>query len=77
MTVSVYVTGTHIASVQRGPQRDGLDLNRVVTLVHAVSTPVVDGLTSSVCGSLVTAIADMEWKDVWGSRCEECQRLTS
>ena len=76
MTTSVYVTGTHVASVARDPLRDGRDLNRAVTLAHAVSRPVVDGLADSVCGVLVTAIADMGWAETWGvPRCEECQRI--
>ncbi len=70
------MTGTHVASVERDPVRDGRDLNRAGSLAHAVSKPVVDGLASSVCGVLVTAIADMDWHDVWGvPRCEECQRI--
>jgi hypothetical protein len=76
MTASVYVTGTHVASVERDPLRDGRDLNRVVNLAHAVSKPVIDGLASAACGVLVTAIASMEWHEVWGvPRCEECQRI--
>jgi hypothetical protein len=43
---------------------------------HAVSRPVVDGLTSSECGLLVDATADHEWRDVSGTeKCPECERL--
>jgi hypothetical protein len=76
MTASLYVTGTHVASVERDPLRDGRDLNRAVQLAHAVSRPVVDGLAESACGVLVTAIADLDWQMVWAvPRCEECRRL--
>lgn len=76
MTASLYVTGTHVASVAEDPLRDGRDLNRVVSLAHAVATPVIDGLAASVCGVLVTAIADQEWQAPWNvPRCEECQRI--
>lgn len=76
MTSSLYVTGTHVASVEHDPLRDGRDLRRAVTLAHAVTRPVVDGLAASVCGVLVTAIADMDWHDVGiVSRCMECQRV--
>ena len=77
MTTSLYVTGTHVASVEHDPHRDGRDLRRAMTLAHAVARPVVDGLAASVCGVLVTAIADMDWHDVGAvSRCAECQRIT-
>ena len=76
MTSSLYVTGTHVASVGHDPLRDGRDMRRAVMLAHAVARPVVDGLASSVCGVLVTAIADMDWPDVGAvSRCAECQRI--
>jgi hypothetical protein len=76
MTASVYVTGTHVASLDRDPVREGGNLNQAANLAHAVSKPVVDGLASSVCGVLVTATADMQWRDVWRvPRCEECQRI--
>jgi hypothetical protein len=76
MTSSLYVTGTHVASVAEDPLRDGRDLNRVVSLAHAVATPVIDGLAASVCGVLVTAIADQEWQATWSvARCEECGRI--
>ena len=77
MTTSLYVTGTHVASVEHDPLRDGRDhLRRAVTVAHAVARPVVDGLDASVCGALVTAIADMDWHDVGTvSRCAECQRI--
>ena len=76
MTSSVYVTGTHVASVADDPLRDGRDLNRAISLAHAVALPVVDGLAVSVCGVLVTAIADQDWHATWSvPRCEECQRI--
>ena len=78
MTASLYVTGTHVASVEHDPLRDGRDLSRVVKMAHAVARPVVDGLAASVCGVLVTAIADREWRDAWAvPRCEECERITA
>jgi hypothetical protein len=76
MTTSLYVTGTHVASVEHDPLRDGRDLRRAGMLAHAVARPVVDGLASSVCGALVTAIADLDWHDMGAvSRCAECQRI--
>ncbi len=76
MLSHLYVTGTHVASVQHDPLRDGRDLNRAVSLAHAVAGPVVDGLTVSVCGALVTAIADQDWQALWGvPRCDECRRI--
>jgi hypothetical protein len=76
MTSSLYVTGTHVASVEHDPLRNGPDLDRVATSAHAVARPVVDGLAASVCGVLVTAITDMDWHDVWAvSRCPECERI--
>ena len=76
MTASLYVTGTHVASVAHDPLRDGRDLDRAVQLAHAVARPVVDGLADSACGVLVTAIADQDWQTLWGvPRCEECERL--
>jgi hypothetical protein len=76
MTSSLYVTGTHVASVANDPLREGRDLNRVISLAHAVATPVVDGLAASVCGVLVTAIADQEWQAMWSvPRCQECKRI--
>jgi hypothetical protein len=78
MTASLYVTGTHVASLERDPLRDGRDLKRVVNVAHAVARPVVDGLAASTCGVLVTAIADLDWRDVWPvPRCEECERVTA
>jgi hypothetical protein len=71
-----YVTGTHVASVADDPLRDGRELNRVISLAHAVAPPVIDGLAMSVCGVLVTAIADQDRQATWNvPRCEECQRI--
>ena len=76
MTASLYVTGTHVASVAHDPLRDGRDLDRAVQLAHAVARPVVDGLAESACGVLVTAIADLDWQALWSvPRCPECARL--
>jgi len=39
-----------------------------------VAEPVVDGLEGSVCGVVVTAIAELDWELVRGVlRREECQ----
>jgi hypothetical protein len=77
MTTSLYVTGTHVASVERDPLCEGQNRNRVANLAHAVAKPVVDGLERSVCGVLVTAIAHLDWQMVWGvPRCQECERIT-
>ena len=76
MTASLYVTGTHVASVAPAPRRDGDELDGGARLAHAVARPVVDGLADQACGVLVTAIADLDWQMVWGvPRCEECERL--
>ena len=76
MTAGVYVTGAHVAYVKRDPSPAGRSPDRAVSLVHAVSKPVVDGLASSVCGVLVVAIADTEWHGVSGvPECEECGRI--
>ncbi|WP_138733388.1 hypothetical protein [Modestobacter excelsi] len=76
MAASLYVTGTHVASVERDPLHAGRNVNRVVNLAHAVAKPVVDGLEESVCGVLVTALAHLDWQMVWGvPRCLECQRI--
>jgi hypothetical protein len=75
MTTSLYVIGTHVASVEHDPHGGSPDLRHTVTVAHAVARPVVDGLAASVCGVLVTAIADLDWHDVGVSRCAECQRI--
>ena len=76
MTSGLYVTGTHVASVEHDPLRDGPDLWRAVTSAHAVARPVVDGLAASICGVLITAVADMDRHDVGAaSRCALCQRI--
>ncbi len=76
MVASSYVTGTHVASVERDPLCDGRTINRVVDLTHAVARPTVDGLDEAVCGALVTTIPDLDWQLAWGApRCEECQRV--
>ncbi len=75
MTASLYMTGTHAASVERGPLGQNRDEDRPVSVAHAVARPVVDGLDASVCGVLVTAIADLDWSALSGPRCEECRRI--
>lgn len=76
MTGSLYVTGTHVASMERHLPGDGRDTKRLDGVAHAVARPVVDGLASSACGLLVTAIADMDWQAVRGvPRCDECERV--
>jgi hypothetical protein len=76
MTASVYVTGAHVASVERHRPVGGRDETGVVSMAHAVSRPVVDGLAASVCGTLVTVIADMDWVGARAvSRCHECRRI--
>jgi hypothetical protein len=75
MATSLHVTGTHVASVEHDPHPDARVLHRAVTVAHAVARPVVDGLAASVCGVLVTALADLDWHDVGAPRCAECQRI--
>ncbi|MGK5115689.1 MULTISPECIES: hypothetical protein [unclassified Geodermatophilus] len=49
MAASLYVTGTHVASVEHDPLRDGRDLRRAVALAHARPTTLtVDGGFSAV-----------------------------
>jgi hypothetical protein len=77
MTASLYVTGTHVASMERHSLGDGRAMKRLDGVAHAVARPVVDGLASSACGVLVTAIAGLDWHAVRGvPRCDECQRVT-
>jgi hypothetical protein len=77
MTASLFVTATPVLSVGRaGPEGDGHVVTAEVPVIHAVARPVVDGLESSVCGLLVTAIAARDWLTVRdASRCEECARI--
>ncbi len=76
MTASLYVTGAHVASMERHLLGDGREVQRLDGVAHAVARPVVDGLASSACGLLVTAIADMDWHAVRGvPRCAECERV--
>ncbi|WP_448642365.1 hypothetical protein [Geodermatophilus sp. URMC 63] len=76
MTATVYATGAHVASVERHRLVGDRDETGVVSVAHAVSRPVVDGLAASVCGTLVTAIADMDWVGARAVyRCQECQRI--
>jgi hypothetical protein len=76
MTTDLYVTGTHVASVEHARLPDGGDDYGVGGTVHAVSRPVVNGLAASVCGILVTAITAMDWADGRAVlRCDECRRI--
>lgn len=76
MTAGLYVTGTHVTSVEKDPPRG--TLNRGITRQHAVARPAVAGLAASECGLLVTAIADVAWNDLRTVlRCEDCQRIVA
>jgi len=77
MTARLNVTSAHVASVEHDPRSSaGGDGNRVVSVAHAVAGPVVDGLESSVCGVLVSAISDLGWEAVpEAQKCEECRRV--
>lgn len=45
-------------------------------MAHAVAKPVVHELEESVCGVLVTAIADLDWQMACAvPQCEDCQRV--
>ena len=75
MTSRLHVTSAHVASVEHDHRTPG-EANRVVSIAHAVTRPAVDGLESSVCGLLVSAIADLGWDAVpEAQKCEECRRL--
>ena len=75
VTASPHCTSDHVVAVAGGPLRDR-HLHRGDGPVHAVSRPVVDGLAASVCGALVVAMADQDWRRATGvDRCEECRRL--
>ncbi len=76
VTAWLSTTGAHAASVVRAPQEGADDPNQAVGTAHAVARPVVDGLDQSVCGVLVTVIADLDWSAVPDvPRCQECQRI--
>jgi hypothetical protein len=72
MTASLFVTGTHVVGVGSGhPAGHASQAG-----AHAVAKPVVDGLELSLCGLLVTAVADQDWPvGVATPRCEECARI--
>lgn len=73
MTASLYATTAPVYAVARPAGHAPSD--RPAT-AHAVSRPVVDGLTASECGLLVDASADHEWRDVSGAeKCPECRRV--
>ncbi|MGY5885101.1 hypothetical protein [Modestobacter lacusdianchii] len=62
-------SATHVASSAHDPRSS----DRVT---HAVARPVVDGLDQSVCGVLVSAVADQDWLAFPGTdRCPECTRI--
>ncbi|MGY1751666.1 hypothetical protein [Blastococcus sp. SYSU D01042] len=73
MTASLFVTGTPVVWTghdPRGAVASGSDV------VHAVARPAVDGLDSSVCGQLVAATAERDWRAEPGAtRCAECARI--
>ena len=75
MTVAPLVISTP-ASVGRDPGAAGPALGRSGDLAHAVARPVVDGLDSSLCGSLVTVRAADDWATAQTPhRCAECTRI--
>jgi hypothetical protein len=77
MTASLYVTGTHVASVEPDLRRDTARIGLLDgQLAHAVARPAVDGLEGSVCGLLVRAAAGLDWHDLGSApRCAECERI--
>jgi hypothetical protein len=76
MTASLFVTGTPAAAAGRRLRADGDPIGPLVGVAHAVARPVVDGLSASVCGLLVTATAAEDWLAVRSApRCEECARI--
>lgn len=78
MAASLYVVGTQAGLSADHPLQDGAFHNRVASTAHAVARPVVDGLAASVCGVLVTAMPELEWRDAWAvPRCAECERVTT
>ena len=63
-------------STGRDPRAAGPALGRSGDVGHAVARPVVDGLDSSLCGSLVTVSAADDWATArTPHRCAECTRL--
>ncbi|MGY1839028.1 MULTISPECIES: hypothetical protein [unclassified Modestobacter] len=63
------LTATHVASTAHDPRSSD-------QVTHAVARPVVDGLDQSVCGVLVSAVADQDWLAFAGTdRCAECARI--
>ncbi|MGY1845641.1 hypothetical protein [Modestobacter sp. SYSU DS0875] len=67
--IGTQLSGTHVASVAHDPRSSS-------ALTHAVAGPVVDGLDQSVCGVLVSAVADQDWLAFSGTdRCPECTRI--
>ena len=68
MTASLFVSATPVVRVGQGASE--------ADVAHAVSKPVVDGLESSVCGLLVTAVAAQDWSAARNAqRCPECSRI--
>jgi hypothetical protein len=75
MTAGLFGTGTHVLGVGHDRPDDRIRQADV----HAVATPVVDGLELSVCGLLVTAVAAVAGQE-WPAgpavpRCAECSRI--
>ena len=76
MTASLFVTGTPTAVAGRRLRGDGDPAWPPVGVAHAVARPVVDGLSASVCGLLVTATTAEDWLAVRSiPRCDECSRI--
>ncbi|WP_091945932.1 hypothetical protein [Trujillonella endophytica] len=72
MTATLYATTAPAYAVARAAAPASSDPGPL----HAVSRPVIDGLTASECGLLVDATADREWRDLPAAdKCPECARL--
>lgn len=74
MTASLCATTSPVYAMAHAAGSAGSAVTAGVT--HAVSHPVVDGLTASECGLLVDAVAGHDWRDVAGTqKCPECERV--
>ncbi|WP_409329442.1 hypothetical protein [Trujillonella humicola] len=75
MTASLYATTSRLYAVASAAGTEGSTATAPGPR-HAVSRPVVDGLTASECGLLVEVSADRDWLDVPdAARCAECARV--
>ena len=73
MTASLFAIGTQVVWTGHDPRGAVASGSGVV---HAVARPAVDGLDSSVCGQLVAATAQRDWRSEQGAtRCVECARI--